>query len=202
MMLSKISKLSLFLNLSMMFSMTMAFTSNVLTARSIRSSAPMMLFASLEEEDTENEIPCLPPIGYSSFDGETSASGETIRLDGTSCDVNHVGTEKFELQYTCKVCETRNSHRVSRMAYRNGVVITVCKGCMSKHLIADNLGWTKYSGGFVSDDINTIEDFFSSKGKADEVNRVSPEVFDLEKSLHESNHVFFETHRDEDAAFE
>jgi ribosomal protein L44E len=24
-------------------------------------------------------------------------------------------SDKFELQYTCKVCETRNAHRVSRI---------------------------------------------------------------------------------------
>ena len=38
-----------------------------------------------------------------------------IRLDGTSHAVNHVGSEKFELQYTCKVCETRNIYKISRM---------------------------------------------------------------------------------------
>ena len=107
--------------------------------------------ASDQDDDGLPEIPCLPPIGESSFNGEPAMDSEMIRLDGTSHDVNHVGTEKFELQYTCKVCETRNSHRVSRMAYRNGIVITVCKGCMSKHLIADNLGWTKYIGGFDGD---------------------------------------------------
>jgi len=106
--------------------------------------------------------------------GETSKDSEMIRLDGTSQAVNHVGSEEFELQYTCKVCETRNIYKISRMgeyriiqhdtlqliffdlvplftflaifftivpAYRNGVVITDCKGCESKHMIADNLGW-------------------------------------------------------------
>jgi hypothetical protein len=47
---------------------------------------------------------------------------------------------KLGLQYTCSKCETRNSHLVSRIAYNNGVVIATCKGCQSRHLIADNLG--------------------------------------------------------------
>ena len=79
-----------------------------------------ILYASSEKDDAvdteeRTEIPCLPPIGESSFNGETSKDSEMIRLDGTSQAVNHVGSEKFELQYTCKVCETRNIHRVSRM---------------------------------------------------------------------------------------
>lgn len=85
------------------------------------------------------------------------------------------------------------------MAYRNGVVITVCKGCMSKHLIADNLGWTKYAGGF--DDDNNIEEFMESLGRGDEVNRVSRDVFDLEMTLHESNQID-DISSDETNAFE
>jgi hypothetical protein len=67
-------------------------------------------------------------------------------------------------------------------AYRNGVVITVCKGCDSQHLIADNLGWTDYDGGFEGD-TNTIEDYFVNKGQEDSVSRVSEDVFQLEKLL-------------------
>ena len=70
-------------------------------------------------------------------------------------------------------------------AYRNGVVITVCKGCMSKHLIADNLGWTKYIGGFDGD--ANIEEFMETLGRGDEVNRVTKEVFELEEVLHHKN---------------
>ncbi len=135
-----------------------------------------------ENSDDMDNIPCLPPIGESSFTGDTThKNGEMIRLDGTSHDVCHVGSERFELQYTCNICETRNSHKVSRMAYRNGIVIAVCKGCMAKHLIADNLGWTKYLGGFNGD--KNIEEFMETMGRKDEVNRVSQEVFDLEQIL-------------------
>jgi len=137
--------------------------------------------ASETTEETE-DIPCLPPIGGSSYTGDvTVENGGMIRLDGTSHDVSHVGSERFEIQYTCKVCETRNSHRISRMAYRNGIVITVCSGCLSKHLIADNLGWTKYVGGFDGD--TNIEEFMKSMGREDEVARVSQDVFDLESIL-------------------
>jgi hypothetical protein len=48
-------------------------------------------------------------------------------------------------------------------------------------LIADNLGWTKYAGGFDGD--TNIEEFMNTHGRGDEVNRVSKEVFDLEGIL-------------------
>lgn len=62
-------------------------------------------------------------------------------------------------------------------AYTEGVVITICKGCKSKHMIADNLG----SGCLDGD--NNIEAYFKARGMEDTVNRVSEEVFELEKVL-------------------
>jgi hypothetical protein len=66
-------------------------------------------------------------------------------------------------------------------AYTNGVVICTCKGCGAQHLIADNLGWHNYIGGFEGD--TNIEEYMASRGMADEVNRVSEDVFELEKLL-------------------
>jgi len=48
-------------------------------------------------------------------------------------------------------------------------------------MIADNLGWTDYVGGF--DGATTIEEFMETNGRGDEVHRVSPEVFELELNL-------------------
>jgi hypothetical protein len=132
-------------------------------------------------------IPQLPAIGSSSF-GTNSVpfDQETAEDDVTGAKTVVVGSvvaKKFELQYTCNVCETRNCHRVSRLAYRQGVVIARCKGCDSQHLIADHLGWTDYKGGFEGD-INDIEEFFATQGKESVVNRVSEEVFHLEKIMH------------------
>ena len=62
-------------------------------------------------------------------------------------------------------------------AYRAGVVIAICKGCGSNHLIADNLG-------MIGLDIDTnIEDYFKKMGMDDNVKRVNNDVFFLENLL-------------------
>lgn len=54
---------------------------------------------------------------------------------------------------------------------------------MSKHLIADNLGWSKYWGDCGFDGMSNIEEYMDDIGKGHEVNRVSKDVFDLEQVL-------------------
>lgn len=71
-----------------------------------------------------NGLLSLPPIGESSFDPaaciseseEIKGGTKSIKLgQSKSTEVGLVGSAKFELQYTCNVCETRNTHKVSRL---------------------------------------------------------------------------------------
>ena len=48
--------------------------------------------------------------------------------------------EKFLMMYTCKICTGRNAQMISKVAYNNGMVVSTCRHCKSKHLIADNEG--------------------------------------------------------------
>lgn len=72
--------------------------------------------------------------------------------------------KKMQMIYTCKVCSTRNSQIISKVAYTQGVVLVRCSGCRNNHLVADNLGWFK-------DKKTNIEDILKEKGE--QVQRVS-----------------------------
>lgn len=144
-----------------------------------------------DDNNTINGIPLLPPIGNSCATKRiqpmnlTNSNGnlndDSQQKSTDSVPVAFVGSKKFNLQYTCKICNTRNSNEVSRLAYRSGVVIAVCKGCKAKHLIADNLGWHNHIKGFEGK--TNIEEFLEANGRADDVNRVCPNVWELETNL-------------------
>ncbi|SAM01725.1 hypothetical protein [Absidia glauca] len=61
--------------------------------------------------------------------------------------------------FTCKVCEVRSHHLMSKHAYTKGVVLIQCPDCKNRHLIADNLGWFQ-------DEKTNVEDLVKEKGEA------------------------------------
>jgi hypothetical protein len=67
-------------------------------------------------------------------------------------------TDRFDMQFTCNLCNMRNEHSISRHAYRKGTVIVTCPGCNATHLVADNLNW-------IEDDFVNLEEFMAKQGK-------------------------------------
>ncbi|PSN61347.1 zf-DNL-domain-containing protein, partial [Corynespora cassiicola Philippines] len=63
----------------------------------------------------------------------------------------------YELTFTCKVCSTRSSHRLSKQGYHHGTILISCPGCKNRHLISDHLK-------IFSDKSVTIEDLMRDKG--------------------------------------
>lgn len=88
-------------------------------------------------------LPCRTTVGTISRMTTDDSDKETMVINSPV----HVTLRKLQLQFTCQKCETRNTHKISRSAYRSGVVIVACQGsnCTAQHLIADHLGYTNLS---------------------------------------------------------
>ena len=67
-------------------------------------------------------------------------------------------TDRFQLEFTCNKCNTRNSHSISRLAYGQGTVIATCPGCKTGHLVSDNLNW-------LEDDFKNIKEAMAKRGQ-------------------------------------
>lgn len=63
------------------------------------------------------------------------------------------------IAFTCKKCNTRSSHTMSKQAYTKGTVLIKCPGCDNRHLIADHLK-------IFNDNHITIEDIMKAEGES------------------------------------
>ena len=70
-----------------------------------------------------------------------SSEASNVIEEAEKKTLGKLATARMFLQYTCKVCGTRNQKLISKQAYTRGVVLVRCEGCSNLHLIADNLGW-------------------------------------------------------------
>lgn len=63
------------------------------------------------------------------------------------------------IAFTCKKCDTRSSHTLSKQSYEKGSVLIQCPSCKNRHLIADNLK-------IFSDDNFNLEDVLKARGES------------------------------------
>lgn len=75
----------------------------------------------------------------------------------------------YQLTFTCKACDDRSSHLVSKQAYHNGTVLVQCPSCKNRHLIADHLG-------IFTDERTTLDEILAAQGK-----KITKGTIDLEQ---------------------
>lgn len=98
-----------------------------------------------------------------------SANGNPIKMD----------KPMLMLAFTCKKCDTRSSHVMSKQAYQHGSILVQCPGCKSRHLVADHLN-------IFSDHKIKLEDIMKAQGeniKTDTTDLVFEDIPDSLKKL-------------------
>lgn len=64
----------------------------------------------------------------------------------------------YELTFTCKPCQHRSTHTVSKQGYHKGTVLVECPGCNNRHAISDHLK-------MFADQAFTVEDLMRQNGE-------------------------------------
>jgi len=108
-----------------------------------RKSARRCQHSGLDEAGAKDEKAAEPP----KILGPAPDMDEALPLNSGSpgpVPLARVASRKFKIMFTCKICEHRNSHMISRLAYNQGIVIATCPGCNSRHLISDKTGLLDY----------------------------------------------------------
>ena len=67
--------------------------------------------------------------------------------------------EAYLISFTCKPCNERSTHRMSKQGYHRGTVLIQCPSCKSRHVMSDHLG-------IFFDKSTTLEDLLKQKGQA------------------------------------
>ncbi|KAI5798966.1 DNL zinc finger domain protein [Geopyxis carbonaria] len=73
----------------------------------------------------------------------------------------------YQLHFTCRPCQERSSHTVSKQAYHHGSVLVQCPGCSNRHVITDHL---KIFG----ETAKTLEQILEEKGEVLKKGRLLP----------------------------
>lgn len=82
----------------------------------------------------------LPPLCRHAFSTTTRLSESAPAKSGNSSAApEQQDVPQYQMTFTCKVCTTRSSHKISKQGYHHGTVLISCPGCKNRHLISDHL---------------------------------------------------------------
>lgn len=118
---------------------------------------------------THNGTPCSGHSHNHSHSHSGATDRSTVKID----------KPMLMLAFTCKKCNTRSSHVMSKQAYQHGTILVQCPGCNSRHLVADHLK-------IFSDHRIKLEDIMKAQGenvKTDTSDLVFEDIPDSLKKL-------------------
>lgn len=82
----------------------------------------------------------LPQLCRHAFSTATKRSESApVKQGDNSAAAEQQDIPQYQMTFTCKVCTTRSSHKVSKQGYHHGTVLISCPGCKNRHLISDHL---------------------------------------------------------------
>lgn len=87
---------------------------------------------------------------------------ECISADRQAMSCGATMVPQMLIGFTCKICEERSHHTMSKLGYTRGTVIIQCPGCKNRHLIADHLNWFDADHRLGK---RTIEEILESRGE-------------------------------------
>ncbi|KAF3910916.1 hypothetical protein ABW20_dc0109070 [Dactylellina cionopaga] len=129
--------------------------------QAFRPTAPSRILpqalSSIRKYSTSSDVDSpaiLPPPKDSSSPPSTPSSSKV----SSNSSFRLLDRPTYELTFTCKKCNERSSHKMSKQAYHKGTVLIQCPGCQVRHLIADHLK-------IFRDNPTTIEDILREKGE-------------------------------------
>ena len=78
-----------------------------------------------------------PPRRWNS--GLTSGGAKPTAQEAAESEDRWANTPAYEMTFTCKQCNTRSTHKISKQGYHHGTVLINCPGCKNRHLISDHM---------------------------------------------------------------
>lgn len=69
----------------------------------------------------------------------TAGGEKATAQEAAESEDRWANTPAYEMTFTCKQCNTRSSHKISKQGYHHGTVLINCPGCKNRHLISDHL---------------------------------------------------------------
>ena len=126
--------------------MTLSHTAKLCTLAENSKKAATFTRGGLQIQYRHRDINCRR---FLSTSGSLQKDNNIVEKSTQARDTQALGSleRRLAIQFTCKVCNHRQTKTFTKHPYEKGIVIVQCDGCENNHLIADNLSWFSHVKG-------------------------------------------------------